>query len=107
MVSHRFKSSLKANTLRSREQIRLLVTQVKALQDALATVKPSHPLLTNGDDLSAIESTGKESDTMIEEPVDILGTLSIAGTGSTIFPFATSMAEVRRANTKLDRGITQ
>ena len=71
-----------------------LKQRVAALEAALAAVNPSDPLLTLGASPASLDSTGDETDP-VEDVVDILGSLSIAEDGSTVFHGATSMSEVR------------
>lgn len=95
-------SSLKANALRSRDEIRRLTLHVTALKEALAIEKPSHPLLNCGDDLSVIVPTDDETDPIMDGHVDILRELSLADAESMGFPGATSRAaEVRSSDMEI------
>ncbi|KAF8514968.1 hypothetical protein JB92DRAFT_2916501 [Gautieria morchelliformis] len=91
-------SSLKATSLRNREQIQSLKQRVTDLEDALASNYPTHPLLaqrnlpslTGSPSPAASAAVGSDA---VEETLEIFGSLSIGEDGSPVFHGATSLSE--------------
>lgn len=94
-------SSLKATSLRNREQIQFLTQRVAALEEALASSQPSHSLLVKTD-VPSLTSTAAailgseaiENNTSVDETIDIFGSLSLGEDGHPVYHGATSLSEV-------------
>ncbi|KAF8585895.1 hypothetical protein K439DRAFT_1016836 [Ramaria rubella] len=93
-------SSLKASSLRNREEIQSLKDRVALLEEALLVANPSHPLLTHRDSPVSTRSSPFDSssstnghEASLEETIDIFGALSMGENGSLVYHGATSLSE--------------
>jgi hypothetical protein len=103
-ITHCNYSSLKATSLRNREQIQFLNQRIADLEEALASTHPSHNLLanTNIPDIPSarskaaaiLASEASEHNASVDDTIDIFGSLSLGEDGSAVYHGATSLSEV-------------